>query len=119
MKILLRIACLFPLFISGKYTVSANSVPHPEAWADSILSRMTLDEKIGQLFMVAAYSNQNEKYESELEKQIVKHHIGGLIFFQGTPDRQVRLTNRYQKAAKYPLLIGLDAEHGPEWLRQW
>ena len=115
MKILLRIACLFPLFISGKYTVSANSVPHPEAWADSILSRMTLDEKIGQLFMVAAYSNQNEKYESELEKQIVKHHIGGLIFFQGTPDRQVRLTNRYQKAAKYPLLIGLDAEHGAGW----
>lgn len=36
-------------------------------------------------------------------------------FFQGEPVRQAQLTNRYQKAAKYPLLIGLDAEHGVGW----
>lgn len=29
-------------------------------WVDSILKNMTLDEKIGQLFMVAAYSNKEE-----------------------------------------------------------
>jgi len=76
---------------------------------------MTLEEKIGQLFMIAAYSNQNEKQEAELEKQIVRHHVGGLIFFQGEPSRQIQLTNRYQKVSKYPLLIGLDAEHGAGW----
>ena len=115
MKILILSVCLFTLLCSGKYTVAVNHSPHAEAWADSLLARMTLDEKIGQLFMIAAYSNQTEKYETDLEKQIVKYHVGGLIFFQGTPDRQVRLTNRYQKAVKYPLLIGLDAEHGAGW----
>ncbi len=84
-------------------------------WVDSTLQCMTLDEKIGQLFMIAAYSNQSQAYEAEIEQQIRKYHIGGIIFFQGDPARQVKLTNRYQKAAKYPLLIGLDAEHGAGW----
>ncbi|MDE5611033.1 MAG: serine hydrolase [Odoribacter sp.] len=114
MKILILSVCLFVLFFSGKYASGSNT-SHAESWADSLLARMTLDEKIGQLFMIAAYSNQTEKYETDLEKQIVKYHVGGLIFFQGAPDRQVRLTNRYQKAAKYPLLIGMDAEHGAGW----
>ena len=76
---------------------------------------MTLDEKIGQLFMVAAYSNQGEAHENTIEAQIRKYHLGGIIFFQGDPARQVLLTNRFQRAAKYPLLIGLDAEHGAGW----
>lgn len=84
-------------------------------WVEATLQGMTLEEKIGQLFMVAAYSNQSEAYEAEVEKQVRKYHLGGLIFFQGEPMRQVKLTNRYQRAAKYPLLIGLDAEHGTGW----
>lgn len=84
-------------------------------WIDSTLNSMTLEEKIGQLLVIAAYSNQNERYEEELEKQIRQYHIGGLIFFQGDPVRQVQLTNRYQQAAKYPLIIGMDAEHGVGW----
>ena len=85
------------------------------AWADSVVNCMTLDEKIGQLFMVAAYSNQGEAHENTIEAQIRKYHLGGIIFFQGDPARQVLLTNRFQRAAKYPLLIGLDAEHGAGW----
>ena len=84
-------------------------------WADSVLQQMTLEEKIGQLFMIAAYSNQNEAYNNEIEKQIRQYHVGGLIFFQGNPTEQVKLTNRYQKASKYPLMIGMDAEHGLGW----
>ncbi len=29
-----------------------------EKWVDSVLTQMTINEKIGQLFMIAAYSNQ-------------------------------------------------------------
>lgn len=61
------------------------------------------------------YSNRDQEYEDRLEKIIREYNIGGLIFFQGEPVRQAQLTNRYQKAAKYPLLIGLDAEHGVGW----
>ena len=90
------------LVFQGSYSQSAEASRH--SWADSILHQMSLDEKIGQLFMIAAYSNKNENYENELEKQIRQYHVGGLIFFQGKPTQQIKLTNRYQKAAKYPLM---------------
>lgn len=84
-------------------------------WIEKTLNDMSVEEKIGQLFMVAAYSNKDAKYENELEKIILKYNIGGIIFFQGDPVQQANMTNRYQKASKYPLMIGMDAEHGIGW----
>lgn len=83
-----------------------------EIWSDSVLKTMTLKERIGQLFMVAAYSNKGKSHVQEIEKLITENHIGGLIFFQGGPVRQARLTNQYQSKAKIPLLIAMDAEWG-------
>ena len=62
--------------------------------------------------MVAAYSNKNEVHAQDLEKLITQYKIGGLIFFQGGPVRQAKLTNRFQSQSKIPLLIGNDAEWG-------
>lgn len=81
-------------------------------WADSVLKQMTLDEKIGQLFSIAAYSNKGEKHKQELLELIKKHKIGGLTFFQGGPLRQAHLTNTYQNASKIPLMISIDGEWG-------
>ncbi len=81
-------------------------------WVDSVLQSMSTREKIGQLFMVAAYSNKDEKHVRQIEKLVSEHNIGGLIFFQGGPVRQARLTNRYQQQAQIPLLIAMDAEWG-------
>ncbi len=83
-----------------------------ESWSDSVLSSLTLDEKIGQLFMVAAYSNKGSDHVTEIENLVKNQHIGGLIFFQGGPGRQANLTNHYQSQAKVPLLIAMDAEWG-------
>lgn len=83
-----------------------------EIWVDSILSAMSVDEKIGQLFMIQAYSNLDEKHEDFVTEMITKYHVGNLIFMQGTPRKQAELTNRYQEAAKVPLLIGFDGEWG-------
>lgn len=82
------------------------------AWASSKLKTMSLEEKLGQLFMVAAYSNKGPKHKAEILNLIEKHKIGGLIFFQGGPVRQAKLTNDYQKAANIPLMIAMDAEWG-------
>lgn len=82
------------------------------AWADSVLSEMSLEEKVGQLFMIATYSNRSEKYYQGVREDIKKYHLGGLIFFQGTAPVQARLTNEYQKLSKIPLMIGMDAEWG-------
>lgn len=81
-------------------------------WADSVMQTLSLDERIAQLMMVAAYSNKDSKHEAETEKLIRDRNIGGLIFFQGGPQRQAKLTNRYQAAAKTPLLLGMDLEWG-------
>ncbi|MEQ9424828.1 MAG: glycoside hydrolase family 3 N-terminal domain-containing protein [Cyclobacteriaceae bacterium] len=81
-------------------------------WVDSLMSEMTLKEKIGQLLMVAAFSNKNQQHEKDLELLIEKYGIGGLIFFQGGPIRQAHITNRLQAKSKVPLLIAMDAEWG-------
>jgi beta-glucosidase-like glycosyl hydrolase/CubicO group peptidase (beta-lactamase class C family) len=81
-------------------------------WVDSIYSSMSLDEKIGQLFMVAAYSNKDDAHFNSIEKLIKDNKIGGLIFFQGGPVHQAKLTNCFQAKSKVPLFIGNDAEWG-------
>lgn len=81
-------------------------------WVDSIYNQMTFDEKVGQLFMVAAYSNKDSIHFKEIDKLITENKIGGLIFFQGGPVRQAKLTNRFQSKSKVPLFIGIDAEWG-------
>lgn len=81
-------------------------------WVDSLYNQMSLEEKIGQLFMVAAYSNKNEVHARSIDSLIINQHIGGVIFFQGGPVRQALLTNRFQANAKVPLFVGIDAEWG-------
>ncbi|WP_309642580.1 glycoside hydrolase family 3 N-terminal domain-containing protein [Flavobacterium sp.] len=81
-------------------------------WVDSIYNTLTFDERIGQLFMVSAYSNKDSVHVKAIDKLIQENKVGGLIFFQGGPVRQAKLTNRFQSESKVPLLIGIDAEWG-------
>jgi beta-N-acetylhexosaminidase len=81
-------------------------------WVDSVFNSLTLDQKIGQFFMVATHSNRNEAYYRHTEQLIEQYHVGGIIFFQGGPGRQAALTNRYQALAKVPLFVGIDGEWG-------
>jgi beta-glucosidase-like glycosyl hydrolase/CubicO group peptidase (beta-lactamase class C family) len=81
-------------------------------WADSLLKTLSTEEKIGQLFMVAAYSNRDTGHVNDVLRSIEAYHVGGLIFFQGGPVRQANLTNLYQSRTRIPLMIGMDAEWG-------
>lgn len=86
--------------------------PDNNTWVDSVFSTLTLDEKIAQLIMVAAYSNRDELHQQAILKLIREQKIGGLVFFQGGPVRQGRLINTYQEASEVPLLLAMDAEWG-------
>ncbi len=81
-------------------------------WVDSVFNSMTAQERIGQLFMAAAYSNRGAAHEKEVLALVEKYKIGGLIFFQGGPLRQARQANMYQAVSKIPLIIAMDAEWG-------
>ena len=93
--------------------------------------KLTLKEKIGQLFMPAAFINDTEEEIQELELLIAQHAVGGICFFHSRASAATNyegkktviynenslavlksLINRYQKVSKHPLLIAIDAEWG-------
>lgn len=112
--------------VRKSFSIAYDSLTTPEAappekkfwgdakmsWADSVFKSLSDDEKIGQLFMVAAYSNRDKKHISEVDSLILNNKIGGLIFFQGGPARQAIQTNHYQSLAKTPLFMAIDGEWG-------
>ena len=114
-----RIILLFVLVVSIVSNLLSQQIKNPVFlndnnyyWADSVIENLTIDEKIGQLFMVIAYSNKSKEHKKEISRLIKKHKIGGLMFLQGGPKRQAILTNYYQSISKIPLMIALDAEWG-------
>lgn len=97
---------------SGPATLPPVFLRSATPWADSVFATLGTEERIAQLMMVAAYSNKDAKHEEEVRRLVRDRGIGGLIFFQGGPVRQARLTERYQAVAKVPLLLGMDLEWG-------
>ena len=81
-------------------------------WVDSIYSSMTLKEKVGQLFVIQAFSNKNKNHKDNIINIIRNNNIGGIIFSKGSAHKQVDLANDFQSESSIPLLIGMDAEWG-------
>ena len=94
-------------------------------------TQITKKEKIGQLFMPAAFINDTEEEVQALEQLIEEYHVGGLCFFHSRASAATnyegkkeviyneqsfqtlqKLVKRYQKKSKYRLLIAIDAEWG-------
>jgi len=98
--------------LDEKDPLQAENIGRQLEWVDSIFERNSFEDRLGQLFMVAAYSNRDEKHTAEIAKLVTEQNIGGLIFFQGGPVRQANLTNYYQSISKMPLFIAMDAEWG-------
>lgn len=109
--------CFFFISIISGHTQTVNPLrtedyAAQQHWVDSMYNAMTLQEKIGQLFMTAVFSSWDSNRTDQVKELIKKHHIGGVVFSKGGPVRQARLINAYQKASKTPLLIAMDAEWG-------
>ncbi len=81
-------------------------------WVKGAYNKMSLEERIGQLFMVSIASNQDQASTDRIKKLVKEQGIGGVIFLAGGPVQQAKLTNEYQSESKIPLLIGSDAEWG-------
>lgn len=81
-------------------------------WVDSTYAALSPDERLGQLFILQAFSGRDAAYEQLIEDQVRRYNPAGLCFFQGSLERQVQLTNRYQAAVKTPMIISMDAEWG-------
>lgn len=83
-----------------------------DKWVNEQFQAMTNDERLGQLFMYAAYPKNGSADELRVIKAIQDYKLGGLIFFQGAPTQIARLSNLYQSKSRIPLMVAMDAEWG-------
>ncbi len=81
-------------------------------WTDSVFASLSMDERIGQLFMVIADIKTTDQNVQKLMRYVREAKIGGVLFHKGTPTDQAYLTNKMQKASKVPLFVSLDGEWG-------
>lgn len=104
-------------------------------WAEDTLEKMSLDEKIGQLLMIAVpcnperASNQDRLFTLNLPTNLDKnfttdmirnYHVGSILYIcEGTMSEQVSATNYFQQQSKYPLLIAQDLEPGLQRLEDF
>ena len=99
---------------------SLNNTPNPNhpstiamnEWVEHTFNNMTQEERIAQLIVIRAHSDKGADHVAQVERLIKDYKVGGLCFFQGTPEKQAELTNRYQQLSKIPLMVAMDAEWG-------
>lgn len=83
-----------------------------DPWVDSLMNKLSLDQKIGQLFMIQAYSNEKNQNTEDLLKLVDQFQVGGVIFMQGGPVAMANICNKLQQNSNVPLLVAMDAENG-------
>ena len=81
-------------------------------WVDSVYNSLSLKQKIGQLFMVDAFSSKGKAEQDRIAKLVKNQEIGGIIFSKGGPVRQAQMHNALQAKSNIPMLIAMDAEWG-------
>jgi len=112
--------CTFAIIVSlgiisciGPQAVSDDDA---QAWAEKTLSRLTLEQKIGQIICVditAGYiTEENPKFQHWVSLAR-DHGIGGFVLYGGTPRDTAHILNRLQGEAELPLLMSADFEGGP------
>ncbi len=83
-----------------------------DVWAAETMGNMSVEEKVGQVFMIRAHSDLGKDHEKKIADEIKKYKPGGLCFFQGDPETQATLINQYQSLSSTSLMIAMDAEWG-------
>jgi beta-N-acetylhexosaminidase len=104
----------FILFLSISVTLRAQS-PEETArarhWADSVYKSLSTVQRIGQLIISRA-NNPHGPYDKNLDAYIQKYNLGGVSFLAGDPVKQALQTNHWNRLAKTPLFVAIDAEWG-------
>ncbi len=107
------------LFPTATHTATAVPTPSIEARVDDLLASMTLEEKVGQLFLVFF---EGPEVSDDLRQMIDDYHVGGLVLF-GIAGNIVSLsqvaaligqaqTEAVTHGAGVPLFIAIDQEGG-------
>ena len=109
--LLVSLVIFYFIFFNKKEIVKSNVefLDVNEQWADSLLSQMTIEEKIGQLVMLS--SEQNSELTDSLLFYIENYNIGGAFVYRQSLGDYSNIKNVIQNKSKIPLLIGLRTEN--------
>jgi len=123
--ILLALILTAPTLAKEKHQRPAPIDPaRGDKWAEKTLHKLTLEEKIGQVFMIwcrASFLNVESPEYLQLRESMEKYHIGsfamtvhvdGPFLLRSEPYEAAELLNRMQHDSKLPLLIAADFERG-------
>lgn len=111
----LLITVLFNINLSAQYQpkdISKQDLKKAKEWVNQTYNSLSQDEKLGQLFIVALYTNKDENHINHVRNIVINDKIGGLILMQDDAAREINLVNEFQQKSKVPLMIGMDAEWG-------
>ena len=115
--IILLLFC-FGEFLYGQTNVhplllyKAEQDPHCRQWVDSVMNRLSLKEKVGQLFIYTIAPVDTKANQALLREAVDTYKVGGLLFSGGKMQTQAILTNQAQRMARLPLMITFDGEWG-------
>jgi beta-N-acetylhexosaminidase len=123
--LLLLVLTTVPAFAKTKYQPLPVRLDHAgEKWAQKTLAKLSLEEKVGQLFMIwcrAEFLNGNSPEYLELRQTLSKYRVGAFamtvpyeppFLYKGQPYEAADLLNRLQHDSKLPLLVAADFELG-------
>jgi beta-N-acetylhexosaminidase len=123
--IILVLALSLPVFAKEKHANPAPVGPsRGDKWAEKTLRSLTVEEKIGQLFMIwcrASFLNVDSPEYLQWLEDMRKYHVGsfamsvhvdGPFLLRTEPYEAAELLNRLQKESKLPLLFAADFERG-------
>ena len=105
----------FSLHLSAQYqpkNISKEDLKKADQWVNRTYNSLSQDQKLGQLFIVALYTNKGEDHISNVRRIVEQEQIGGLILMQDDAAREITLVNEFQSKSKVPLMIWMDAEWG-------
>ncbi len=120
-------ACLAsPAFAKDKHQRPApiRQTRDGDKWAEKTLHKLTLEEKVGQVFMIwcrASFLNLESPEYLQLRESMQKYNVGsfamtvhvdGPFLLRSEPYEAAELLNRLQKDSKLPLLFAADFERG-------
>lgn len=112
-----RLPFLLALLWLGAVWGGSAAPPHvsdEEAWVDSVLAHLSLDEKIGQLMIVHLPARGRERIRLDAARRMVRErHVGGFLVGRLLPPDRVReATRALQREARLPLFFAADYERG-------
>jgi beta-N-acetylhexosaminidase len=123
LKVFAGLILLFSLLTAALVTAQSNQYQpfdrklskKDEAWVLKTLKSLTLDEKIGQMFLTEAnvvFWNRESDEFKKLQHQIVDNKVGGVLVFRSEVLATALSANRWQEIAKVPLFVSSDLEMG-------